>query len=116
MMRDEIQPGDMVLFYHSNAGKETGIVGTAEVVCAGYPDFTAMDPKSDHPDPKHTEENPIWYMVDVQFKSKFANPVLLGDIKIDSAFEGMKLIQKGNRLSVFPVEKKHFDRIVKMGK
>ncbi len=116
MMRDEIKKGDMILFYHSNAGKETGVVGTAQVVCEGYPDFTAEDPTSDHPDPKHTKEHPIWYMVDVEFKSKFTNPVLLSDIKIDPQFAGMKLIQKGNRLSVFPVEQAHFEAIVELGK
>ena len=116
MMRDEIKKGDRVLFYHSNAGKETGVVGTARVVREGYPDFTATDPTGDHPDPKHTAEHPIWYMVDVAFESKFAQTVLLADIKIDPQFVGMKLIQKGNRLSVFPVEPAHFKAIVNLGR
>lgn len=116
MMRDEIKKGDLVLFYHSNAGKQTGVVGVCEVVREGYPDFTAMDPASEHPDPKHTEENPIWYMVDVKFKSKFKNPVLLSTIKETPKLDGNRLTQKGNRLSVFPMDRKHFDLIVKMGR
>lgn len=116
MMRDEIKKGDMVLFYHSNAKKETGVVGICEVVKEGYPDFTAIDPASEHPDPKHTEEKPIWYMVDVKYKTKFKNPVLLSTIKETPSLDGNRLTQKGNRLSVFPMEKKHYDIIVKMGK
>lgn len=116
MMRDEIQPGDMVLFYHSNAGKETGVVGTARVVCEGYPDYTAEDPQSDHPDTKHTDDNPIWYMVDVQYVSAFDRVVTLQELKNYKTVADMKLLQKGNRLSVFEVSKKHFDFIVKKGK
>ena len=105
----------MVLFYHSNAKKETGVVGTAQVVREGYPDFTAIDLGSEHPDPKHTIEKPIWYMVDVKFVSKFKNPVLLSTIKETKLLEGNRITQKGNRLSVFSIDKKHYDRIVKMG-
>ena len=63
-LRDEIKEGDYVLFYHSNA-KPTGVVGTAVVVRNGYPDHTAWDPNSEHPDPKSSPEKPIWYMVDL---------------------------------------------------
>ena len=115
MMRDEIRLGDLVLFYHSNAGKETGVVGTCEVVREGYPDYTALDPTSEHPDPRHTEETPIWYMVDVKFRSKFAQNVLLSTIKETPELVGNRLTQKGNRLSVFPVEKKHFECLVSLG-
>ena len=115
MMRDEITQGDKVLFYHSNAGKDTGVVGVCTVVKEGYPDFTAEDPKSDHPDPKHSKDNPIWYMVDVQFEEKFPRVVTLQEIKSDARFTDMKLVQKGNRLSVFPVSKNHFEMICKMG-
>jgi predicted RNA-binding protein with PUA-like domain len=115
MMRDEIKKGDQVLFYHSNSGVETGVVGTATVVEEGYPDFTAEDPQSAHPDPKHTAENPIWYMVDIKFESKFPRVVTLSEIKDDKRFADMKLVQKGNRLSVFPISKTHFDAICELG-
>ena len=115
MMRDEISVGDQVLFYHSNAKKETGIAGIAQVVKGGYPDHTAEDPHSDHPDPKHTSEKPIWYMVDVQFVRKFDMVLRLTDIKIYEELSDMQLLRKGNRLSVFEVDKEHFDFIVELG-
>ena len=64
-LRDDIKKGDEVLFYHSNA-KPIGVVGTAKVVREGYPDHTAWDPESEHPDPKSTPSKPIWFMVDIQ--------------------------------------------------
>lgn len=113
MMRDDMQIGDMVLFYHSNT-KEIGVVGTMKVASKAYPDPTQFDPKSEHPDPKSDPENPRWLCVDVQFQSKFSRTVSLAEIKIDPQFETMPLIRKGNRLSVMPVAKKHFEKIVKM--
>ncbi|MFW0871184.1 MAG: EVE domain-containing protein [Patescibacteria group bacterium] len=115
MMRDEIKKGDRVLFYHSNSAKDTGVVGVAIVVKEGYPDFTAEDPHSAHPDPKHTADSPIWYMVDIEFEEKFPRVVTLQEIKEDKRFADMKLVQKGNRLSVFPVSKAYFDAICKIG-
>ena len=60
-----LAPGDGVLFYHSNI-PQPAIVGIARVVGGGYPDHTALDPRSDHFDPRASSANPIWYMVDVQ--------------------------------------------------
>ena len=85
-----------------------------KIVSDAYPDPTQFDPKSDHPDPKSDPENPRWLCVDVQFQSKLPRTVTLAEIKIDPAFETMPLVKKGNRLSVMPVQKKHFDTIVKM--
>ena len=76
MMRDDMKKKDLVLFYHSNA-KPTGIAGIAEVIKEGYPDHTAMDPNSEHPDPKSTPDNPRWYMVDIRFKKKFNSIISL---------------------------------------
>src|SRR5580698_1662314 len=67
-LRDDMKLGDQVLFYHSNADPPT-IVGLAVVVREAYPDFTAWDPADDHYDPKASPENPIWQMVDIQFKA-----------------------------------------------
>ncbi len=111
-MRDEMQIGDKVLFYHSNA-KPPGVVGVAKVVQESYPDFTAFDPKNKHYDPKSKQDSPTWYMVDIRFEQKFANPIPLDELKAIKALEGMVLLQKGSRLSVQPVSKKHFELIVK---
>src|SRR5262245_13047029 len=62
--------GDRVLFYHSNA-EPPAVAGTAAVVRTAYPDFTALDPADTHYDPKATQENPIWEMVDVRFERVF---------------------------------------------
>ena len=70
-LRDEVKVGDEVLFYHSSAEEETGIVGTAVVVRAGYPDFTAFDPKHDHFDPDSDPTDPTWFLVDVRHQSTF---------------------------------------------
>ncbi len=115
MMRDEMKKGDQVFFYHSNC-KEPGIVGIAEVVKEGYPDHTAWDPKSNYYDPKSDPENPRWYMVNIKFVRKFTRTVTLQEMKQEKALEGMKLLQRGNRLSVMPVDKKHWQHILKMEK
>jgi len=114
-MRDEMKKGDLVLFYHSNA-KPTAVVGVCEVVKEGYPDFTAFDPEEKYYDPKSNKDKPTWYMVDIKLKEKFKKPVTLEEIKSNPKLKDMKLVQRGNRLSVMPVAKKEFDEIVKMSK
>ncbi|PIT91228.1 EVE domain-containing protein [Candidatus Kaiserbacteria bacterium CG10_big_fil_rev_8_21_14_0_10_49_17] len=113
-LRDEIEKGDMVIFYHSSCA-EPSAAGVAKVVRSGYPDFTAWDPHSEHPDPKSTKENPRWYMVDVQFEREFKNPVTLREMRTMAGLEGMQLLAQGNRLSVMPISKQHFEIIVKAG-
>ncbi|MCR9191551.1 MAG: EVE domain-containing protein [Gammaproteobacteria bacterium] len=102
-MRDQMQLGDQVFFYHSNC-QPPGIAGIAEVVRTAYPDHTALDPESDHPDPKSTVDNPRWFMVDVRFQKKFDHVISLDELKKQPQLEGMQLLQKGNRLSVLPVK------------
>jgi predicted RNA-binding protein with PUA-like domain len=114
MLRDQINPGDKVLYYHSNCD-EIGIVGVAEVVRGGYPDHTARDPESHYYDPKATAENPIWYMVDIKWLQPFERTVTLKELKATTALQEMKVVQRGQRLSVQPVDKKHFDIVCKMG-
>ena len=112
-MRDEMKEGDGVLFYHSNA-KPNAVVGTAVVVKEGYPDDTAWDPDSEHPDPKSTPENPIWYMVDIKVEAEFASPVTLPQIKLVKGLDKMVLVNN-SRLSVQPVTKMEWDVILKLG-
>jgi len=112
-MRDEMKIGDQVLFYHSNT-KPAGAVGICEVVKEGYPDFSAFDPEDKHYDPKSSSEKPTWIMVDIKLKKKFKNIVTLTEMKENKKLQNMRLVQRGNRLSVMPVEKNEFDEIVKM--
>jgi predicted RNA-binding protein with PUA-like domain len=112
-MRDEMRVGDNVLFYHSNA-KPPGVAGLARVVKTAYPDFTARDPKSEYYDPKASDENPIWMMVDVGFVKKFDGIVTLDDLKTDPALIDLLVIRRGMRLSVQPVASAHFDRILEL--
>ena len=99
-----MQPGDGILFYHSNT-KVPGIVGVAEVASDAYPDPTQFDPASDYHDPKSTPEQPRWDLVDVKFVRKLKRTIALDEIKAhaDDLGEGFALIQRGTRLSVLPV-------------
>ena len=112
-MRDEMQVGDGVLFYHSNA-RPTAVVGYATIVKSGYPDHTAWDPDSEHPDPRSTPDNPVWFMVDIQGEAKFRNPVTLQEIKAHPDLQEMVLV-KNSRLSVQPVTNKEWKVILTLG-
>lgn len=114
-MRDDMRPGDGVLFYHSNADP-SGVAGVAEVCRSGYPDFTAWDKNDVHFDPKSPEHKPLWQMVDVRFIEKFASFVTLEALKTEPRLQGMLVLKRGMRLSVQPVEKKHFDLVCQMGR
>lgn len=113
LLRDEVRVGDGVLFYHSSTDP-TGVVGIAEVVKAGYPDPTAWDPKSDHPDPKSTPENPRWYMVDVRYVRHLPRCVSLAEIKAAPALRGMQVARPGMRLSIQPVTEKEWNALLKL--
>lgn len=102
MLRDEMKPGDLAFFYHSNC-KEPGIVGIVEVVREGYPDYTAWDPNSPYFDPKSSQEAPRWFMVDVQLKRRLNRNITLNELKAMPELSDMALVRKGNRLSVMPV-------------
>lgn len=112
-MRDEMETGDKVIFYHSV--KNPSAVGVAEVVREAYPDYTSWDPDGDHFDPKSTPENPRWFMVDIKLVEKFQTPVSLKFMRTVSGLEGMELLRKGSRLSVMPVGKNEFDIICRLG-
>lgn len=114
MFRDDMAVGDKAIFYHSNAKKDTGAVGVMTIVSEAYPDPTQFDAKSDHPDPKSDPENPRWLLVDVAYESHFKHPVLLSEMRLDPKLEGLPLLAKGNRLSVMPISKKHFEYICKL--
>ncbi len=114
LLRDEIKEGDGILFYHSTA-KPMAVIGTAVVVREGYPDATAEDPTSLHPDPKHTSQNPIWYMVDIRATERFSQPVTLESIKTTPSLSGMMVARRGARLSVQPVSEEEWRIVREMG-
>jgi len=113
-LRDEIKKNDGVLFYHSSSDP-LAVVGYCEVVKEGYPDHTQFDPKSDHFDPKAKKDNPTWFMVDIRLLKEFKTPVTLDQIKANPKLKNMKLVQRGQRLSVMPVTKAEWEEILKMG-
>lgn len=114
-LRDEIKKGDLVLFYHSNS-EPMGVVGICEVTKEGYPDFNAFEQEHYYYDPKSKPDNPTWFMVDIKFLEKFKKPVTLSEIKSNKKLQNMRLVQRGNRLSIMPVEKEEFEEIVKLSK
>jgi len=113
MMRDEMKPGDLAFFYHSNCDLP-GIAGIAEIVRAAYPDHTAFDPTNKHYDPKSDRADPRWYMVDVRFVRKFARTIPLSELKACPELDGFALVRRGNRLSVMPVNKAQWDFILSL--
>ena len=110
-----MQVGEEAFFYHSNADP-TGIAGVAEVVSEAYPDPTARNPESQYFDPKATEENPRWYMVDVKFKRKFEELIPLAELKKTPGLEDMMVTKRGQRLSIQPVKPEEWEIILKMAR
>ncbi|MFA5626565.1 MAG: EVE domain-containing protein [Thiohalomonadaceae bacterium] len=113
MLRDQMQVGDLVFFYHSNC-KVPGIVGIAEVVRSGYSDHTARDPRSNYYDPKSTEERPIWFMVDIRFVRKLERNISLEELKQQPELSSTPLVRRGNRLSVMPISPQEWDFILSL--
>jgi len=113
-MRDEMKIGDQILFYHSNT-TPPGIAGIAEVASEPYPDPTAFDKKSKYHDPKSDPEKPRWILVEVKFKSILPNYVSLDEMKEMPELQEMRVLQRGNRLSITPVSAKEFKAILKAG-
>src|SRR5262249_10194563 len=103
-IRDDMKPGDGVLFYASNA-EPTGVTGLAQVARGGYPDPSAFRPDHKYFDPKSDEASPTWYTVDVRFVEKFPEIVALATLKATPGLEAMVVLQRGSRLSVQPVTK-----------
>lgn len=101
-LRDTVQRGDQVLFYHSRE-EPLGIFGTMEVVRTGYPDHTAFNPDSKYFDPGSNAETPRWYMVDVKLIRKFAEPITREQLMSHPVTSGMLVMKRGMRLSIQPV-------------
>ena len=111
MIRDNMQPGDHAFFYHSSCDVPA-IVGVMKIASQAYADPTQYDPRSKYFDPKSTEENPRWFLVDVAFERKLKRPITLQELKRHSGLTNFLLTRRGNRLSVFPVSEDHWNLIL----
>lgn len=101
-MRDAMQVGDGILFYHSSCA-QPGIAGIAEVASTPYPDPTQFDPNSKYFDPKAQQENPRWMMVDVKAVEK-TRLMPLSELRDSPDLSDMLILKRGNRLSITPVD------------
>ncbi len=110
-MRDQMKVGDQVFFYHSNC-KLPGIAGLAEVAKLAYPDRTQFDPESPYFDSKATPETPRWMNVDVRALRK-TRLIGLDELRAHPELAHMRVLQRGNRLSITPVDPAEWDFIVR---
>lgn len=108
-MRDAMQVGDGVLFYHSSC-PEPGIVGIARVASGTRPDPTQFDPASPYFDAASKAEQPRWLLLDVQALRK-TRLLSLPELRATPALADMLVLRKGNRLSITPVEPEHWQLI-----
>jgi predicted RNA-binding protein with PUA-like domain len=111
MMRDDMKPGDLAFFYHSNC-KEPGIAGIMEIVREGYPDISAFDADAKYFDPKSDPGKPRWYRVDVRYVRKLKRIITLSELKEHSEVAGLPLVRRGNRLSILPVSRQQWEYIL----
>ncbi|HMS26048.1 MAG TPA: EVE domain-containing protein [Burkholderiaceae bacterium] len=106
-MRDNMRVGDLVWYYHSSCA-EPGIAGLAKVASKPYPDATQFDAESKYYDPKSTPEAPRWVQVDVQLVEKW-DLIPLSWLREQAALADLRLLARGNRLSILPVDAAHWD-------
>lgn len=114
-MRDGMEVGDLMLFYHSNASP-SGVAGVGRISRTKLVDTTAFDPKSQYFDPKSRPEKPVWFMVEVAFVEKFPRFVSLQELRNNPKLESLLILKKGSRLSITPVTKEEFTIIRSLGK
>ncbi len=101
-MRNQMQVGDGVLFYHSNC-KQPGIAGIATVCSPAYPDATQFDQNSKYFDPKATPETPRWFNVDVKLAQKITL-ISIDELRSHPELKNLRTLQRGNRLSITPLD------------
>jgi len=113
-MRDQMRVGDRAFFYHSSC-PEPGIAGVAEVTAQAYPDATQFDRKSPYFDPKAMRDAPRWFNVDVTFVEKL-RLVSLAELRSHPELERMRILQRGNRLSITPIDPAEWAFVLKIAK
>jgi predicted RNA-binding protein with PUA-like domain len=101
-MRDQMKVGDGVLFYHSSC-EEPGVAGLAAVSKLAYPDETQFEAGGKYFDAKATRENPRWFNVEVAFKRK-TRLLSIAEMRELPQLASMRILAKGNRLSITPVD------------
>ncbi len=111
LMRDEMAVGDDVFIYHSRSAPPH-VAGIARVAGPARPDPSQFDPTSKYFDPKATPAAPRWVLVDVQAVAWLERPVTLPELKALPAFADMMVVKKGQRLSIQPVGRVHFDALI----
>ena len=109
-MRDQMRPGDGVLFYHSSCA-QPGVVGLAEVASTPYPDATQFDADSKYFDPKASPEAPRWQLVDVRVTRK-TRTLGLAELRAHVDLTEMVLLRRGNRLSITPITAPEWNTIL----
>ena len=115
MIRDDMNIGDIAFFYHSNC-EIPGIYGLMTINSKAYPDHTAFDKKAKYYDVKSDKNKPTWLMVDVKYKRKLSNAITLKELKSKKKLSEMRVVQKGNRLSITEVTKKDWEYILSLEK
>ena len=115
MIRDDMSIGDIAFFYHSNC-EIPGIYGLMTINSKAYPDHTAFDKKAKYYDVKSHKNKPTWLMVDVKYKRKLSNAITLKELKSKKKLSEMRVVQKGNRLSITEVTEKDWEYILSLEK
>jgi predicted RNA-binding protein with PUA-like domain len=114
MMRDNMKPGDLGLFYHSSC-EVPGVAGVVRITSAARPDPTQFDPKSEYFDKGSTKENPRWLLVDVAWEADLARLVSLPELRSEPRLAELLILRRGTRLSITPVSRRDFELICQMG-
>lgn len=110
----QMQVGDQAFFYHSSC-EVPGVAGLMKVAAAAYPDPTQFDPKHDHYDPASKQEEPRWSLVDMKFERKLERIITLTELREhEKKLQGLRLLERGSRLSVIPVKPEHWAYILKL--
>jgi predicted RNA-binding protein with PUA-like domain len=113
-LRDGMQVGDGVLFYHSST-EPTAVVGIAEVASPAAPDPTQFEKGHDHFDAKSKRESPTWVQVEIRAVRKLPKMVELAALKASPKLASMVLLQRGSRLSVKPVTEGQWREVLRLG-
>jgi predicted RNA-binding protein with PUA-like domain len=115
LLRDDMQVGDGVLFYASNADP-SGVTGLARIVRAGFPDPSAWKRGHEYFDAASTPSSPVWYSVEIGFVARFAATLPLATLKATPGLGKMMVVQKGSRLSVQPVARAEYEIVARLGR